>query len=117
MPAHLALLRGTAERFPAAKLRLVLRGLGIFGHTQHRRRVSIPAVTSKAERGIAAEPGSVKLLDQALRSLAARLKAGNLLLPAITGALVTGNGVELIPAGPADPVPPFRASWQLDPGS
>jgi Bacterial transcriptional activator domain len=93
------------------------------GVRQHKRRsgrrISIPAAMSEAEQGIrgAAGPGSVQLLDQALRSLAAWVTAENFALPAVTGALVTASGVELLPASPAGPVPPFGASWQLDTSS
>lgn len=87
-------------------------------------RIKLPPAMSDTERGIraAAEPGSVTLLDRGLRSLAAQVIADGGELPAITGALVTGHGVELCPASPAKPTAPFTSAeaapaWHLDTAS
>jgi hypothetical protein len=87
------------------------------------RRIRMSSQMSTVERGLrmTAEPGSVALLDRALRSLAACVAARDAVLPVITGALVTGQGVELLLAEAAAPVPPFTSSnvtsWRLDTGS
>ncbi|MEY9211422.1 hypothetical protein ABH917_000868 [Thermobifida halotolerans] len=71
-----------------------------------------------------ADPASVELLDQALRSLAATAETEHLPPPPLLGARVTATGCELLLADHANPaheaIPPFRAlgrySWALDPG-
>lgn len=74
----------------------------------------------------AADPAGVGLLDQALRSLAARAARTGRPLPPLLGARVTPRDCELLLAAEdedetgAEPLAPFQAvdgcTWRLDPG-
>lgn len=85
------------------------------------QRIRVPETMSDSEMDmrIHHEPASVELLDIALRSLSLRLGQTGGTLPALRGAHVTGETLELQLTEPAAPQPPFVAGstdrvWTLD---
>ncbi|AVZ70935.1 hypothetical protein SLUN_00255 [Streptomyces lunaelactis] len=94
---------------------------------QRRRRkpgetIAMPEETGQLEQVLAAtqEPGSIHLLDTALRTLAHHAQHEGEHLPSIRGARVTARTVELLPDDTElEPPPPFTrgtdAWWRLNP--
>lgn len=90
-------------------------GLALKRILQRRRRkagetIAMPEEASALEQSLTAqaEPGSVELLDTAVRSLHHHLREQGAALPALRGARITGSTVELLPDELATvPVPPF----------
>ncbi|MFF1714609.1 hypothetical protein [Streptomyces sp. NPDC058268] len=114
----------------AAGLGLLLAGcllaaLGVKRLLQRRRRrpgetIAMPAEAIDLEQVLAAstEPGSVDLLDRALRTLGHHAAQQDQDLPAVRGARVTARTVELLLDEASEPLAPFTAAadgrWRLD---
>ncbi|MFE5029894.1 LysM peptidoglycan-binding domain-containing protein [Streptomyces sp. NPDC056656] len=107
----------------------LLAAVGIKRLLQRRRRrpgqtIAMPAEPVRLEQVLeaSAEPGSVQLLDRALRTLNHHAQTEGVPLPDVTGARVTARTVELIlapqPAHTTEALPPFTqhtpARWILD---
>ncbi|MFE6164074.1 hypothetical protein ACFQ7F_34745 [Streptomyces sp. NPDC056486] len=104
----------------------LLAALGVKRLLQRRRRkpgetIAMPAEGVRLEQVLeaSAEPGSVDLLDRALRTLGHHAARQNLDLPAVRGARVTARTVELLlDTEAAEPLAPFTAAadgrWKLD---
>ncbi|MDI3390045.1 LysM peptidoglycan-binding domain-containing protein [Streptomyces sp. B-S-A8] len=93
---------------------------------QRRRRnpgetIAMPDTPGPVEQVLnaTAEPASVDLLDDALRTLAHHAAEHDRALPELRGARVTATGIELLLNGAAEPLPPFthvaEQRWTLDP--
>ncbi|MFF4699927.1 hypothetical protein [Streptomyces chattanoogensis] len=103
--------------------------LGLKRILQQRRRrrgetIAMPEEPSGLEQALTAvaEPGSVRLLDTALRTLHHHVLTSDGGLPQLRGAKVTGRSVELLPEdGPQDPIAPFASGaegwWSLPEGA
>jgi hypothetical protein len=126
--ASLIMPHGFRSGVPVAAIAgasVMLNLLTIGRHVQRRRSCAehgtrkVALVSDRIGDTRNAEPGGVELLDRALRSLA--FPRRSITIPPITGAVLTGTGVELCLAKPAEPLPPFFAvgelNWRLDTAS
>ncbi|MFF8659741.1 hypothetical protein [Streptomyces huasconensis] len=106
----------------------LIAAVGVKRLLQRRRRrpgetIAMPAEPARLEHVLEAssEPGSVELLDRALRTLAHHAAQADVTVPDVRGARIASRTLELLlddPATTAAPLAPFAAAgqgrWSLD---